>query len=302
MSNKTTTKRHRHGPLKRKILAKSAAESEGVKDNGNLQQSPELTQGMLKILNDIYADPEKIGAKHLVDWFMTNGGEEPRRRYQAEVVNHFCHSNELQELRSNSSNISSRNSCLIDDRTSNGIVTTSNGNRKPLTSHGMYIRLVEKRFQEPPSNGGFKKPNTDRRLVFIMNPDSHALPYIGVLSKPQSLVTYELSFHLPFYSWKLTQHELLDIRFRRDGSPLRKVHNMSCLRGNSPTTPTIDYLVRHKLQYALRQWTTEFGLAIVSSIHTFNLKMRGNALKIIVPEACRSTLLPPENTMLICRS
>jgi hypothetical protein len=161
MSNKTTTKRHRHGPLKRKvrshdklaqlvdyisnqILAKSAAESEGVKDNGNLQQSPELTQGMLKILNDIYADPEKIGAKNLVDWFITNGGKEPRRRYQAEVVNHFCHSNELQELQSNSSNISSRKSCLIDDRTSNGIVSTSNGNRKPLTSHGMYIRLVEK--------------------------------------------------------------------------------------------------------------------------------------------------------------
>ncbi|EXL99614.1 hypothetical protein NOF04DRAFT_5208 [Fusarium oxysporum II5] len=120
------------------------SESERVKDNRNLQQSPELTEGMLKILNDIYADPEKIGAKSLVGWFMTNGGKEPRRRYQAEVVNHFCHSNELQELQSNSSNISSRKSCLIDDRTSNGIVSTSNGDRKPLTSHGMYIRLVEK--------------------------------------------------------------------------------------------------------------------------------------------------------------
>ncbi|KAH7237139.1 uncharacterized protein BKA55DRAFT_597613 [Fusarium redolens] len=120
---------------------------------------------MLEILNDIYANPEKIGAKNLVDWFMTNGGKEPRHRYQAEVVNHFCHSNELQELQSNSSNLSSRKSCLIDDRTSNGIVSTSNGNRKPLTSHGMYARLVEKRFHEPPSNGGFKKPNTDRRLV-----------------------------------------------------------------------------------------------------------------------------------------
>jgi hypothetical protein len=154
MSNKTTAKRHKHGPLKRKarshdklvqlvdyinnrILAKSAAESEGVKDPGNLQQSSELTQGMLEILNDIYANSEKIGAKNLVDWFMTNGGKEPRHRYQAEVVNHFCHSNELQELQSNSSNLSSRKSCLIDDR-------TSNGNQKPLTSHGMYARLVEK--------------------------------------------------------------------------------------------------------------------------------------------------------------
>ncbi|CVK95880.1 uncharacterized protein FMAN_13803 [Fusarium mangiferae] len=182
MSKKTITRRHSYGPLKRKAgshdklpqmvdytnhptLAKRATESEGVKDGGNLQRSSELTQGMLKILNDRYADPGKIGAKTLVDWFMTRGGKEPRRKYQAEVVNNFCHSNELQELRSNSSNISSRKSCLIDDRTVNGTTPTSNGNRKPLTSHGMYVRLVEKRFHEPPSNGGIKKPNTDHRLL-----------------------------------------------------------------------------------------------------------------------------------------
>ncbi|KAJ0144060.1 Uncharacterized protein HZ326_13134 [Fusarium oxysporum f. sp. albedinis] len=251
MSNKTTTKRHRHGPLKRKV-----------------RSHDKLAQLVDYISNQILA---KSAAES--EGFITNGGKEPRRRYQAEVVNHFCHSNELQELQSNSSNISSRKSCLIDDRTSNGIVSTSNGNRKPLTSHGMYIRLVEKRFHEPPSNGGFKKPNTDRRLVFIMKPDSHAFvsvmatapgyqrnalvhflysyiafqPYIGVLSKPQGLVTYELSFHLPFYSWKLTQHEPRDIRFRRDGSPLRKIHNMSCLRCNSPISPTIDYLCQAQI-------------------------------------------------------
>ncbi|KAI1023721.1 hypothetical protein LB504_005180 [Fusarium proliferatum] len=210
---------------------------------------------MLKILNDRYADTRKIGAKNLVDWFMTRDGKEPRRKYQAEVVNHFCHSNELQELQSNSSNISSRKSCLIDDRTVNGTTSTRNGNRKPLTSHGMYVRLVEKRFHEPPSNGGLKRPNTDRRLVFIMNPDSHALVsvmatapgYQRVSSKPQGLVTYELSFHLPFYSWKLTQHEPRDIRLRQDSSPLRKVHNMSCLHGNSPTAPMIDYLCQAQI-------------------------------------------------------
>ncbi|EXL75785.1 hypothetical protein FOPG_09304 [Fusarium oxysporum f. sp. conglutinans race 2 54008] len=98
---------------------------------------------MLEILNDIYANPAKVGARDLVDWFMTNGGKEPRRRYQAEVVNHFCHSSELQELQSNSSNLSSRRSCLIDDRTSNGIVSTTLGQRKPLTSHEMFNRLVE---------------------------------------------------------------------------------------------------------------------------------------------------------------
>ncbi|KAF5561964.1 hypothetical protein FPHYL_5904 [Fusarium phyllophilum] len=227
-------RRHRRGPLRSKgtsqdkqaqlvdyiinhILAKSAAGSVGVQEDGNVQQSSELTQGMIKILNDVYADPGKIGAKNLIDWFMTNGGKEPRRRYQAEVVNHFCHSNELQELQSNSSsssssssssNISTRKLCLIDDRTVNGIASTSNGNRTPLTSHGMYVRLME---------------------------------------KPQGLVTNELSFHLPFYSWQLTQHEPRDIRMRRDGSPLRKVHNMSCLRGSSPTVPTIDYLCQAQI-------------------------------------------------------
>ncbi|VTT57905.1 unnamed protein product [Fusarium fujikuroi] len=262
MNNKTIAMRHSYGPLRRKprshyklpqlvdytnhpTLAKKATESEGVKDDGNIQRSSELTQGMLKILNDRYADPGKIGAKNLVDWFMTRGGKEPRRKYQAEVVNHFCHSNELQELQSNSSNISSRKSFLIDDRTVNGTTSTCNGNRKPLTSHG----------------------------IFIMNPDSHALvsvmatapgyqsnalvhflysyiafqPYIVVSSKPQGLVTYELSFHLPFYSWKQTQHEPRDIRFRQDSSPLRKVHNMSCLQGNSPTAPMIDYLCQAQI-------------------------------------------------------
>lgn len=60
--------------------------------------------------------------------------------------------------------------------------------------------------------------------------------------------------------------------------------------------------VKHKLQYVLRQWMVESGLVSALSIHTFNQKMRGNASRIIVIEACSSTLLPPENTMLICQS
>ncbi|EWG48875.1 hypothetical protein FVEG_08528 [Fusarium verticillioides 7600] len=229
--------------------------------------------GMLEILNDIYANPAKVGARDLVDWFMTNGGKEPRRRYQAEVVNHFCHSGELRELQSNSANLLLTKSCLVDDRISNGTVSVELGQRKSLVPHEMYSRLVEKRFHEPPSNGGSQRPNVDRRLVFIINPDSHALvsvmatapryqknalihflysyiasrPYIGVQSKPQGLVTYELSFHLPFYSWKLTQREPRDTRLRRDGSPLRKVQDMSCLRGNSPITTAMDYLCQAQI-------------------------------------------------------
>ncbi|KAF4945691.1 hypothetical protein FGADI_11744 [Fusarium gaditjirri] len=301
MGHKTTPKRHKLSLLKRKgikedkllqlvdyinsqIIAKGPADSEGTKDYKGLGQSSELTMGMLEILNDIYANPAKVGPRDLVDWFMTNGGKEPRRRYQAEVVNHFCHSSELQDLQSSSSHLSSKRSCLIDDRTSNGIVSTRLGQRKPLTSHEMYSRLLEKRFHEPPSNGGPKRPNTDRRLVFIMNPDSHALvgvmatapryqknalihflfsyiasqPYIGVLSKPQGLVTYELSFHLPFYSWKLTHREPRDIRLRRDGSPLRKVEDMSCLRGDSPKAPAMDYLCQAQIA------VDEFDFALAS--------------------------------------
>jgi hypothetical protein len=161
MSNKTTPRRHKNSPLKRKevkndklvqlvdyinnqILGKGSADSLRNKDHKSLGQSSKHTMEMLEILNDIYANPAKVGARDLVDWFMANGGKEPRRRYQAEVVNHFCHSSELQELQSNSSNLSSRRSCLIDDRTSNGIVSTTLGQQKPLTSHEMFNRLVEK--------------------------------------------------------------------------------------------------------------------------------------------------------------
>ncbi|SCO90905.1 uncharacterized protein FRV6_15033 [Fusarium oxysporum] len=161
MSNETTPRRHKNSPLKRKevkndklvqlvdyinnqILGKGSADSLRNKDHKSLGQSSELTMEMLEILNDIYANPAKVGARDLVDWFMTNGGKEPRRRYQAELVNHFCHSSELQELQSNSSSLSSRRSCLIDDRTSNGIVSATLGQRKPLTSHEMFNRLVEK--------------------------------------------------------------------------------------------------------------------------------------------------------------
>ncbi|CZR44701.1 uncharacterized protein FPRO_14454 [Fusarium proliferatum ET1] len=272
MNNKTIARRHSYGPSERKprshdklpqlvdctnhpTLAKKATESEGVKDDGNLQRSSEVTQGMLKILNDRYADPGKIGAKNLVDWFMTRGFKEPRRKYQVEVVHHFCHSNELQELQSNSSNISSRKSCLIDDRTVNGTTSTRNSNRKPLTSHGMYVRLVEKLYYEHRCHALVgvmaTAPGYQRNaLVHFLYSYIAFQPYIGVsskVSKPQGLVTYELSFHLLFYSLKLTQHEPRDIRFRQDSSPLRKAHNMSCLQGNSPTAPMIDYLCQAQI-------------------------------------------------------
>lgn len=164
MGNRMTPKKYRRGHLPGKpvknennkklvqlvdfinnqLLAKSSTDSEGAKDHKSTGNSSELTMGMLEILNDIYANPAKVGARDLVDWFMTNGGKEPRRRYQAEVVNHFCHSGELRELQSNSANLSLTKSCLIDDRTSNGTVSVRLGQRKSLAPHEMYSRLVEK--------------------------------------------------------------------------------------------------------------------------------------------------------------
>jgi len=130
--------------INNQILAKRSADSEGPKDHSSAGKSSELTIEMLDILNDIYANPTRVGARDLVDWFITNGGKEPRRRYQAEVVNHFCHSGELRELQSNSANLSSTKSCLIDDRVNDGQVSATIGLRKSLTPHEMYTRLVEK--------------------------------------------------------------------------------------------------------------------------------------------------------------
>ncbi|ENH75479.1 hypothetical protein FOC1_g10005451 [Fusarium oxysporum f. sp. cubense race 1] len=108
---------------------------------------------MLEILNDIYANPAKVGARDLVGWFMTNGGKEPRRRYQAEVVNHFCHSSELQELQSNSSNLSSRSFIMNPD------------------SHALVsVMATAPRYQK-------------NALIHFLYSYIASQPYIGVLSK-----------------------------------------------------------------------------------------------------------------------
>ncbi|KAF4450786.1 hypothetical protein F53441_6118 [Fusarium austroafricanum] len=251
------------------LLTQCAAEDKKDQDHEKLQQTTDLPQAELECLNKAYIDLENLGDRDLVDRFMTRGGNEPRRMYQADMVNLFCHSAEIQELQSNSSSISLRKACLVDDRTNNGTVSMGLGDRKPLTPREMYVKLMEKRFHGLPTTDEPKKLNADRRLVFITDLDSHALvslmataptdhtkalthffysyiafhPYIGVLSKPSGLATFAFSFHLPFYSWTCAQHEPRDVRLKRDGIPLRKVHDMSFLGGNSQmAAPKVDYL------------------------------------------------------------
>ncbi|KAF5969849.1 hypothetical protein FCOIX_10716 [Fusarium coicis] len=147
MSNKSASKRRKHSPLIKKaaknsklvqlidyindqILAQSASDTADMGGNGDIERAPELAKAWFDALNGKSVDPEQFRNKDFVDWFMTKGGNEPRRRYQAEVVNQFCHASELQELQSNSCNISSRKACLVDDRTSDGTTSKALGHRK----------------------------------------------------------------------------------------------------------------------------------------------------------------------------
>lgn len=91
-----------------------------------------------------YIDPEELDGENLVYWFMTKGNTEPRRMYQAEVVDSLCHLDALQQLQSNSSKLASEKICLIDDRSSDGWTSISIGDYGPLTVREMYLKMMEK--------------------------------------------------------------------------------------------------------------------------------------------------------------
>lgn len=91
-----------------------------------------------------YIDPEDLGGENLVYWFMTKGDDEPRRMYQAEVVDSLCHRAVLQQLQSNSCEVASEKICLIDDRSSDGSTSVSIGDYGPLSVREMYLKMMEK--------------------------------------------------------------------------------------------------------------------------------------------------------------
>jgi hypothetical protein len=91
-----------------------------------------------------YIDPEDLEGEILVYWFMTKGNTEPRRMYQAEVVDSLCHQAALQQLQSNSCELSLEKICLIDDRASDGSTSVSIGDYGPLAVREMYLKMIEK--------------------------------------------------------------------------------------------------------------------------------------------------------------
>lgn len=91
-----------------------------------------------------YIDPKDFDGENLVYCFMTKENNEPRRMYQAEVVDSLCHRDALQQLQSNSCELSSKKICLIDDRSSDGSTSVSLGDYGPLAVREMYLKMMEK--------------------------------------------------------------------------------------------------------------------------------------------------------------
>lgn len=102
-----------------------------------------------RLLNDPYLeiddpDEEDPDDEDYVKFFMTRDGNRPRPLCHAKSVKAFCQSETIQELVSNSRNISTKKRCLVDDRTNVGPSSTRVGNLEPLNTYEMYLKLKEK--------------------------------------------------------------------------------------------------------------------------------------------------------------
>ncbi|KAG5659962.1 hypothetical protein KAF25_003484 [Fusarium avenaceum] len=121
---------------------------------------------------------------------------------------------------------------------------------------------MEDRFHSPSTPGSPDKPNANRRLTFITDPNSYAVTAlmatasssqvdvlrdflysyiafksdIGMFSESCGFSNSSLYFHLPFYSWRETHQEPRDLRLKEDGRPLRCVQDMSFLKAESQGT------------------------------------------------------------------
>lgn len=89
-------------------------------------------------------DEEDPDDEDYVKFFMTKDGNRPRPLCHAKSVKAFCQSETIQELVSNSRNISKKKRCLVDDRTNIGSSSKRVGNFEPLTTYEMYLKLKEK--------------------------------------------------------------------------------------------------------------------------------------------------------------
>ncbi|KAJ3541993.1 hypothetical protein NM208_g4330 [Fusarium decemcellulare] len=206
----------------------------------------------------------------LAHYFMTKGGTETRSFHQAELVDSFCRQRTLQDLKSLSSILPSRNIGLIDDRTNDGTNSVSLGDYGPLSVQKLYLKLKEKRFHAREASPPL---NADRRLIFITDLDEYGVtalmatasasqahvlgdtlykyidfqPYIGSHIEPRGFPFFSLSFHLPFYAWRSMPHLKCpqDNRLDRDGNPMRTITDISFLGGGvtpQSSVNKVDYL------------------------------------------------------------
>ena len=90
--------------------------------------------------NDHYLDFEDSDDEDRVKVFMTNGNR-IRPPWQAESIKAFCRSETLQELTSNSRNLSSKKTCLVDDIAIDGTKSTRLEDLEPLTTWEFYQKL-----------------------------------------------------------------------------------------------------------------------------------------------------------------
>lgn len=100
-----------------------------------------LNDPYLNIEDPDHEDPED---EDYVGFFMTQDGNRPRPLCHAKSVKAFCQSETLLELVLNSSKLSPKKTCLVDDRTNNGSSSTRLGDYKPLSAWETYLKLKEK--------------------------------------------------------------------------------------------------------------------------------------------------------------
>jgi len=116
-----------------------------MNDHEEMIITPQFNPERLPIENEPYLNVEEDSDdEDYFEVFMTKDGNRPRPLCYTETVKAFCHSETLRELILNSSKLSSKRICLVDDMANDGSRATRVGIYKPLTSWELYHKLKKK--------------------------------------------------------------------------------------------------------------------------------------------------------------
>ncbi|KAK7417614.1 hypothetical protein QQX98_004435 [Neonectria punicea] len=211
----------------------------------------------------------------LIRFFMTESGAANRLMPEVELVADFCPDSTLNELECGSSSVPQANVALLDDRTNDGTNSISRGYLGPLNAHKLYLELKKDRFHfekdksarnnhsatsqnQPPAH----RLNADRRLLFITDLDRWSMmALVSTLSihqakalkdslyrhlafRPSGFSTFQLTFDLPFYAFRVApcHSPPRDPRKQKSAASdaLRKITDLSFLvrKPKSPVPPT----------------------------------------------------------------